>query len=174
MRCARAMRAVGATPVGGARRSCRLLIGVKVSRLLICWLVIGGLASYAGVGCGSNGGGMAPNDDVVPPDPDRPAEAGAVRLANQTSYAIQSAYLHVDDDGERIVRVDVAAGGEAMISDGALPAGATVEFDLVLQVPASEGLRVRRKAQVTVDGDTIVNATLGDDTDPFSLVVAGV
>jgi hypothetical protein len=63
-------------------------------------------------------------------------------------------------------------GTEAIISDGELSAGTQVEFDLVLQIPTSEGLRVRRKAKIVVDGDIIVTAVLVDELDPFSLAVS--
>jgi hypothetical protein len=46
-----------------------------------------------------------------------------------------------------------------------------VELDLVLLVAEGEGFRVRRKAQVTVDGDVVVTVQLTDPEDPFSVVV---
>ncbi|MBT4611249.1 MAG: hypothetical protein HOC05_14500, partial [Gemmatimonadetes bacterium] len=119
------------------------------------------------------GGGMAPDDgNGDSPVDEEPLQAGEIRLANQTNYDMESAYLHVDEDGERIVRAVVVPGTEAIISDGELSAGTQVEFDLVLQIPTSEGLRVRRKAKIVVDGDIIVTAVLVDELDPFSLAVS--
>jgi|TARA_B100000959_G_C14875343_1_gene580184 hypothetical protein len=99
-------------------------------------------------------------------------EAGQVSLANQTSYDMESAYLHVDETGERIFRRDIAVGATVSISDGELSAGVEVEFDLVLQVPSSEGLRVRRKATVVVDGDITLVAELTEEGEPFSLALS--
>lgn len=95
-----------------------------------------------------------------------------MRLQNLTAHPILSAYLDIDaEEGERIVRVEVTAGGRTQISDGELPGGRQVEFDLVLLVPSNQGLRVRRKAQVIVDGDMQVTAELPQGTDAFSLAI---
>lgn len=126
------------------------------------------------VACGGGGGGMAPDDgNGDSPTPVEPlSEAGEIHLSNHTNYDMESSYLHVDEGGERIVRADAVPGAETMISDGKLSAGTQVEFDLVLQVPTNEGLRVRRKAKIVVDGDIIVTAVLVDEMDPFSLSVS--
>jgi hypothetical protein len=43
---------------------------------------------------------------------------------------------------------------------------------VVLQVPSSEGLRVRRKATVVVDGDITLVAELTEEGEPFSLALS--
>ena len=55
---------------------------------------------------------------------------------------------------------------------GVLPASLEVEFDLVLVPRTADGLRVRRKIQVAIDGDWVLNVRLTDESDPFSLEIA--
>ncbi len=126
------------------------------------------------LGCGGSGGEPVAPDITGPvDDPTEEPTAGVVRLLNRTPYSMASAYVHVDSvEGERIVRTEIGAGLEGQISDGQLGAGLQVEFDLVLQVPIRQGLRVRRKAKLTVDGDMRVTAELTDATELFSLTIA--
>ena len=58
------------------------------------------------------------------------------------------------------------------VSGGVLPAGLAVEFDVVLVPHAADGIRVRRKIQVAIDGDWVLNVRLVDESDPFSLDIA--
>ncbi|MDP6982561.1 MAG: hypothetical protein QGG05_05700 [Candidatus Latescibacteria bacterium] len=130
--------------------------------LLLCaWCGCGG----GGSGDGGDVTGLRNMEDPVP-------EAGQVSLANRTSYDMESAYLHVDETGERIFRRDIAVGATVSISDGELSPGVEVESDLVFQVPSSEGLRVRRKATVVVDGDITLVAELTEEGEPFSLALS--
>jgi len=55
------------------------------------------------------------------------------------------------------------------VSRTLLPAGTVVELDLVLLVADGEGFRVRRKAQVTMDGEVVVTVRLAHPEDPYSL-----
>ena len=48
-----------------------------------------------------------------------------------------------------------------------------MELDLVLLVADGEGFRVRRKAQVTVDGEVVVTVRLADPEDRYSLTTTG-
>jgi len=83
------------------------------------------------------------------------------------------AYLNeIDADAPRIVRTVVPAGQRAEVSGGVLPAGIEVEFDLVLVPRTADGIRVRRKIRVAIDGDWVLNVRLADESDPFSLEVA--
>ena len=52
-----------------------------------------------------------------------------------------------------------------------LPADAEVEFDLAFQIPSEEEYRIRRKARVLVNGETVVVAGVATAGDPFSLRV---
>ena len=52
-----------------------------------------------------------------------------------------------------------------------MSAGTELKLDFVLMVPADQGLRVRRKASVIVDGDIDVILELEDEAEPFSLQV---
>ena len=131
------------------------------------------LALLLCLGCGGSGGEPADPDITGPGDgPQQEPEAGVVRLLNRTTYSIASAYVHIDqEEGEHVVRAEIGAGAQGQISEAQLSAGQEVEFDLVLQVPISEGLRVRRKAKLIIDGDMRVTADLSDATDPFSLTI---
>ena len=50
--------------------------------------------------------------------------------------------------------------------------GTELKLDLVLMVPPEQGLRVRRKASLTVDGDVAVILELEDGAEPVSLRVS--
>lgn len=103
------------------------------------------------------------------------AAEGAVYLRNDAPYALEVAYLHADARGSlQVVRAQVDAGKRAAVSDAALPAGLSLELDVVLQVPAEVGPRVRRKASVEIDGDVELRAYLAVAEDLFSLRVEAV
>jgi hypothetical protein len=119
--------------------------------------------------CGGSDKGTDPGDTNPPPNGEEPGE-GRVMLDNQTLYVVETAYLNrVEAERPHIVRVQVEPGQTRDVSQGVLPAGLEVEFDLVLLLPAEMGFRVRRKTEVVVDGDVIVRLLLGDEDDPFSL-----
>ena len=102
------------------------------------------------LGCG--GGEQDPIEPVVEELPAK--RAGAVSLANCVVYAIEVAYLNeVDARAPRILSTTVPAGQRTDISDSFLPAGIEVEFALVLIPPITDGVRVRRKIPVAIDGD---------------------
>ena len=135
---------------------------VRTALLLAAWLLSG---------CG----GKNPTAPLAPaPAPPEPAgRAGTVAVANYTAYDLEVAYLNeTDADAPRIVRTRVSAGQRAEVSGGMLPAGLAVEFDLVLVPRTADGIRVRRKIRVSVDGDWVLNVRLADESDPFSLEVA--
>lgn len=136
---------------------------VRAALLLAAWLLSG---------CG----GQAPTAPSAPePAPPEPAgRAGTVAVANHTAYDLEVAYLNeTDADAPRIVRTRVPAGQRVEVSDGILPAGLAVEFDLVLVPHTADGIRVRRKIQVAIDGDWVLNVRLTDESDPFSLAITG-
>ena len=121
------------------------------------------------VGCG--GGQSSPTESMG--DEPSVASAGTVFVANRTAYAIEVAYLNeVDAQAPRIVRTRVPPGERVEVSDAVLPAGLEVEFDLVLIPPMGDGIRVRRKRQVAIDGDLVLGVRLLDESDPFSVEIA--
>jgi len=123
------------------------------------------LAAWLISGCG----GKDPTAPV-PPEPTR--QAGTVAVANHTTYDLKVAYLdETDADAPRIVRTHVPAGQRAEVSGGVLPAGLAVEFDLVLVPHTADGVRVRRKIRVAIDGDWLLDVRLADESDLFSLEV---
>ena len=127
------------------------------------------LAAWLLSGCG----GQAPTapPTLAPPEPT--GRAGTVSVANHTTYDLEVTYLNeTDADAPRIVRTHVPAGQRVEVSGGVLPAGLAVEFDVVLVPHAADGIRVRRKIQVAIDGDWVLNVRLVDESDPFSLEVA--
>ena len=135
---------------------------VRIALLLAAWLLSG---------CG----GKDPTAPPAPvPDPPEPTgRAGTVAVANHTAYDLEVAYLNeTDADAPRIVRTRVPAGQRVEVSGGVLPAGIEVEFDVVLVPHTADGIRVRRKIQIAIDGDWILNVRLADESDPFSLEVA--
>ena len=119
------------------------------------------------VACGGDAGTTPPVDE--------PAVAGRILVANDTPAAVEVAFLREDEgDGPRLVRTEVPAGATVDVSGGTalLPGGTQVELDLAFAAADGVGVRVRRKASVTVDGDTLVTVTLLDAGDPFSVAVA--
>ena len=118
-------------------------------------------------------GGKAPTAPPVPVPPEPAGQDGTVAVVNHTAYDLEVVYLNeIDADAPRIVRTRVPAGQRAEVSDGVLPAGIEVEFDVVLLPHAADGIRVRRKIQIAIDGDWVLNVRLTDESDPFSLEVA--
>ena len=143
---------------------------MRLRRLTLSWLLLAAMAA-----CGGSGKGTEPGDGD-PPDGDSPngtVEAdGRVFLDNQTAYQVEAAYLNtVEVDEPRIMRTVVGAGTSGDIGQVMLPGGSEVEFDLVLLLPPEEGFRVRRKAQIQVDGDVVLQIRLGTEGDPFSMVI---
>ena len=133
---------------------------VKTALLLAAWLLSG---------CG----GKDPTTPLAPAPPEPTSQAGTVAVANHTAYDLEVAYLNeTDADAPRIVRTHVPAGQRTEVSGGVLPAGLEVEFDLVLVPRTEDGIRVRRKIRVSIDGDWVLNVRLADESDPFSLEVA--
>ncbi len=124
------------------------------------------------VGCGSGEQGPLQSDSEEPAIEER---AGAVYVRNETPYPLQVAFLNeVVAEDIYIVRTTVAVAARAVVSGGELPAGHQVEFDFVLEVPAQEGPRVRRKASLRIDGERVLRAVLEQAGEPFSLVVEAV
>ena len=134
---------------------------VRAALLLAAWLLSG---------CG----GKEPTAPVAPvPPPEPVGRPGIVSVANHTAYDLEVAYLNeTDADAPRIVRTLVPAGQRVEVSDGVLPAGLAVEFDVVLVPHTADEIRVRRKIQIAIDGDWVLNVRLADESDPFSLEVA--
>ena len=128
------------------------------------WLGTG--AAAAMLACGGQG------VDVVDPDTGGPPADGSVLVDNRTPYEVEVAHLRAGEQGEAdIVRSVVGPGERRDVGGGSLSAGTELKLDLVLMVPPEQGLRVRRKASVTIDGDMEVILTLEDPSDPFSLQV---
>ena len=129
--------------------------------------VLVAICGVALLSCGGGGDG-----DVVGPPSE--AQDGRVVVDNQTGYALEVAFLNeTDPAAPAIVRSRVEAGERQDVSRALLPAGTVVELDLVLLVADGEGFRVRRKAQVTVDGEVVVTVRLADPEDPYSLTTTG-
>lgn len=128
------------------------------------WL--GPAAAAAMLACG--GGGT----DIVDPENGAPPEDGSVLVDNRTPFAVEVAYLRVGEQDEAaVVRAVVGPGERWDAGGGSLSAGTELKLDLVLLVPPEQGLRVRRKASVAIDGDVEVILELPDPSDPFSLQV---
>ena len=135
---------------------------VRAALLLTAWLLSG---------CGGKEPTAPPAPVPVPPEPT--GQDGTVAVANHTAYDLEVAYLNeINADAPRIVRTHVPAGQRLEVSGGVLPAGLEVEFDLVLVPRTADGIRVRRKIRVAIDGDWVLNVRLTDESDPFSLEVA--
>ena len=135
---------------------------VSVALLLTAWLLSG---------CGGKAPTAPPVSVPVPPEPT--GRDGTVAVANQTTYDLEVAYLNESDaDAPRIVRTRVPAGQRVEVSGGVLPGGLEVEFDVVLVPRTADGIRVRRKIRVAIDGNWVLNVRLTDESDPFSLEVA--
>ena len=124
--------------------------------------------------CGGSGKGTDPAG-TDPPDDEPPGATyldGRVFLENLTDYGIEVAYLNTAIPGEpRIMRTVVAAGESRDVGQELLPGGGEVEFDLVLLLPEDQGFRVRRKAQILVDGDMVLRVSLAAPEDPFSILI---
>lgn len=134
---------------------------VKAALLLAAWLLSG---------CGGTG----PTAPPTPVSPEPAGRDGIVSVANHTAYDLEVAYLNeTDADAPRIVRTRVPAGQRTEVSDGVLPAGLAVEFDLVLVPRTTSGIRVRREIEVAIDGDWVLHVRLADESDPFSLAITG-
>ncbi len=126
--------------------------------------------------CGC-GGERAEPVAAEPVDEGQMGEAvdGTIYLRNEAPYAIEIAYVHTDARGSlQVVRTQVDAGARGAVSDAVLQAGLSLELDVVLQVPAEVGPRVRRKASVLIDGDVELRAYLAVAEDLFSLQVEPV
>ena len=120
---------------------------------------------------GTDSPGTDPPDGGEPPA-DTAHEDGRVFLENMTDYGIEVAYLNRVVEGEpRIMRTVVAAGESGDIGQELLPGGREVEFDFVLLLPEDRGFRVRRKAQILVDGDVVLRISLETADDPFSVLI---
>lgn len=131
---------------------------VKMGLALAIWLL------------GCSGGEKSPTEPIVT----EPVVAtnGTVSVANRTAYVLEVAYLNeVDAEDPRIVRTQVPAGGRAVVSGEVLPGGLEIEFDLVLIPPTGNGVRVRRKMRVVIDGDQVLAVHLKDEADPFSVEI---
>jgi hypothetical protein len=129
------------------------------------------LAAWLLSGCGGQAPTAPPAPEPTSPEPI--GRAGTVSVANHTTYDLEVTYLNeTDADAPRIVRTRVPAGTRVEVSGGVLPAGLAVEFDVVLVPHAADGIRVRRKIQVAIDGDWVLNVRLVDESDPFSLEIA--
>jgi hypothetical protein len=86
-------------------------------------------------------------------------------MDNRTPWEVEAAWL----TDAALRRVSVPSGRVAALTD-TLPAETMLALDLVLQVPADSGPRVRRKADVVIDGDrTLVVSASADD--PFDVVL---
>ena len=81
------------------------------------------------------------------------------------------AYLYESDRSLRLFRYFVDTGRRKAISDEVIPANFLIELDVVLQVPADVGPRVRRKSTVEIGGDVDLRVYLAAASDPFSLIV---
>ncbi len=120
--------------------------------------------------CAGDKSPVAPDDPEESPDGSGQPESGRVFMENLTPYLVEVAF--VDSFTSRdpgIVRSLVGVGERRDISAGVLPADTEVEFDLAFQISADD--RIRRKATVRIDGETVVVVRLETEDDPFSLRV---
>ena len=127
------------------------------------------LLAIAFIGCGGE-----QTQKSLESDGEIPAIAadGIVSIVNHTNYVLEVAYLNeADSQAPRIVRTEVPVGARAVASGEALPAGLEVEFDLVFIPPTGDGVRVRRKARLVIDGDQVLGVRLADETEPFSFEI---
>ena len=129
------------------------------------------LALAGASGCGGGEGKGGNGGPPAAPVNGEPA-AGRILLENTTPYVIQVAYLNeVDPDDSRVIRTEVDPGERSDVGLEELPGGWTVVLDLVLVPADPREIRVRRKANVTVDGDVVVRVELRDPADPFSVEI---
>ncbi|MDE0962025.1 MAG: hypothetical protein OSB73_02760 [Candidatus Latescibacteria bacterium] len=127
------------------------------------------LLAIAFIGCGGEQAQKSLESDGEMP---AIAADGIVSIVNHTNYVLEVAYLNeVDAQAPRIVRTEVPVGARAVVSGEALPAGLEVEFDLVFIPPTGDGVRVRRKVRLVIDGDQVLAVRLADETDPFSVEI---
>lgn len=127
------------------------------------------LLAIAFIGCGGEQAQKSLESDGEMP---AIAADGIVSIVNHTNYVLEVAYLNeVDAQAPRIVRTEVPVGARAVVSGEALPAGLEVEFDLVFIPPTGDGVRVRRKVRLVIDGDQVLGVRLADETDPFSVEI---
>lgn len=132
------------------------------------------LLALAGA-CGCGGGGEEGNGGPPPGPVNGEPAPGRILLENSTPYAIEVAYLNeVDPADPRVIRTEVPPGERSDVGLEVLPGGWTVVLDLVLVPADPEENRVRRKANVTVDGDVVVRVELKDPADPFSVEIETV
>lgn len=127
------------------------------------------LLAIAFIGCGGE-----QTQKSLESDGEMPAIAadGIVSIVNHTNYVLEVAYLNVVyAHAPRIVHTEVPVGARAVVSGEALPAGLEVEFDLVFIPPTGDGVRVRRKARLVIDGDQVLGVRLADETEPFSVEI---
>ena len=119
-----------------------------------------GLAVWvlASLGCG---GGESVSANGMQP--------GSVSVRNDTAFPVEVAYVDsVTAPEPSVVRVTVDSGSQLEVTAGDLPAGLEIELDVALG-PTEDGHRVRRKVQVTVQGDLLLRVELEDPEDPFSV-----
>ena len=127
------------------------------------------LLAIAFIGCGGEQAQKSLESDGEMP---AIAADGIVSIVNHTNYVLEVAYLNeVDAQAPRIVRTEVPVGARAVVSGETLPAGLEVEFDLVFIPPTGDGVRVRRKVRLVIDGDQVLGVRLADETDPFSVEI---
>ena len=127
------------------------------------------LLAIAFIGCGGEQAQKSLESDGEMP---AIAADGIVSIVNHTNYVLEVAYLNeVDAQAPRIVRTEVPVGARAVVSGETLPAGLEVEFDLVFIPPTGDGVRVRRKVRLVIDGDQVLAVRLADETDPFSVEI---
>lgn len=134
---------------------------MRRSLMLLTWLLACGGSDKG------TGGGPGPD-----PPPPKVFRDGRVMVDNQTLYPVEVTFLNeVRADAPRIVRTRVGSGSIQDVSREVLPGGLDLELDLVLLLPPEKGYRVRRKAEVTIDGEVVVRLSLEVASDPFSVLI---
>ena len=127
------------------------------------------LLAIAFIGCGGKQAQKSLESDGEMP---AIAADGIVSIVNHTNYVLEVAYLNeVDAQAPRIVRTEVPVGARAVVSGEVLPAWLEVEFDLLFIPPTEDGVRVRRKLRLVIDGDQVLGVRLAGETDPFSVEI---
>ena len=122
--------------------------------------------------CGGDKSAMKPDDPGESPDGAGSPEPGHVFMENRTPYVVEVAFVDsFTSSAPGIVRSVVGVGERQDISAGPLPAATEVEFDLAFRISAAEEYRIRRKAKVRIDGETVVVVRLETADDPYSLLV---